>query len=463
MTQALENRTNRSLRDRVETAWLQLGGPLCYASPAESENSAVFFRLLSELEEAGNERLVERLNRRIEKLYASSKSSKLQLMVIHQAKGLEWDVVIIPGLQRTTKTTDPNLVELQEFRLDDGRNAALMAPIPSRQKPEASLYAYLQAVDAERSGYETQRVLYVACTRARQQLHLLGRYSENKKEGLKAPGGSLMELLFPAFESTPVGGANSPDQYPVGGANSPDLPTPHPVGGANSPDLPTPYLVRGANSPDQGDDIANDTDEPVTLPLLRLRPGALPQLERVSAETPKPIEWRPLPNRDAAALGQAVHDWLELMHDHWDRGWSAQWFADHPAALESSLLHAGASPATLPDLLKQLQEILSRIVQSEAGQGILSPDGKSGSWAELPLLRRDGNRISRHIIDRLYEQDGALTIVDYKTGADSAQTREQWASQLQRYRELVQSLEPGKISSTVIFQAAENQIIDLTK
>jgi ATP-dependent helicase/nuclease subunit A len=438
MQQTMENRSNRSLRDRVETAWLQLGGPRCYASPAESENSAVFFRLLSELEEAGNERLVERLNSRIEKLYASSKSSKLQLMVIHQAKGLEFDVVIMPGLQRTTRTTDPNLVELQEFRLDDGRNAALMAPIPSRQKPEASLYAYLQAVDAERSGYETQRLLYVACTRARQQLHLLGRYRETQKDGLKAPGGSLMELLSLAFES-------------AGQSSAPLLAS-----------TATAGLARDPSATDNSD----EDEEPLTpssFPLLKLHIDALPTLENVSAETPEPAQWRPLPNRSAAALGQAVHDWLELMHDHWDRGWNARWFADHPAVLESSLLQAGASQAALPDLLKQLQDILSSILQSEAGQGIISPQGKSGSWAELPLLRRDGNRISRHIIDRLYEDENGLTIIDYKTGADSTQTREQWASQLQRYRELVQSLEAGKISSTVIFQVNDNHVIDLTR
>ncbi|HKX57534.1 MAG TPA: 3'-5' exonuclease, partial [Xanthomonadales bacterium] len=450
-----------SLRNRVEQAWLALGGECCYASPTESENSTEYFRLLESLETESNEQLVERLQSRMDKLYATSSSSRLQLMPIHQAKGLEFDVVIIPGMQRLPKRGDESLVELQEFRLADGRNATLMAPIPSRNKPEASLYQYLQAIDRERSGYETQRVLYVACTRARQQLHLLGRFSESKKQGRYAPKGSLMELLTPAFESASV---VTKDNVGASLAVGSGLV----VGGSLAADMEISVASK-ARSHTVGASLARDKEIessaaqlPPTLPLLRLDANALPPLQPATIDGDA-WEWRPLPNRDAAALGQAVHDWLELIHDHWSQEWTTDWFQQHSVALKSSLLQAGASPAALPELLQQLQGILSRILQSKAGQGIVSPEGKSGSWAELPLLRRDGNRISKHIIDRLYEDANGLTIVDYKTGADSAQTREQWASQLQRYRELVQGLEVGEVSSTVIFQAGENQVIDLTR
>ncbi len=42
-----------------------------------------------------------------------------------------------------------------------------MAPITPKHLAASSLYRYLNAVDAGRSGFEDQRVLYVACTRAR--------------------------------------------------------------------------------------------------------------------------------------------------------------------------------------------------------------------------------------------------------------------------------------------------------
>jgi ATP-dependent helicase/nuclease subunit A len=439
MRRAVENLEAVGLRDSVEQAWRALGGPLCYASPGEAGHATVYFRLLENLEAESNERLVERMQDRLGKLYAGSRSARLQLMPIHQAKGLEFDVVIIPRMHHAPRVTDSNLVELQEFRLAGGYNATLMAPLPSRQKPEASLYTYLQAVDRERSGYETQRVLYVACTRARHRLHLLGRFRESKDKGLYAPKGSLMELLFPAFESasqaavgTGVAGDAAPASVGAGPAANP-----------------------------------REAADPIPFPLLRLRTEALPALDPalgdVPAGTAEPIQWRPLPNRNAAALGQAVHDWLELLHDHWGLGWNEKWFAEHHQALESSLIDAGAAPPALPQLLIELEAILTRILNNESSRELLSPEGKTGSWAELPLLRRDGNRISRHIIDRLYEEKGAFTIIDYKTGADSDQTREQWISQLQRYRRLCDGLESSPVSGTLVLQANDNKVIDLSR
>jgi len=456
MQLAVLNPASQSLRDRVEQAWRALGGEYCYASPVESENSGVFFRLLESLENESNEQLVERLHSRMNKLFATSSSARLQLMPIHQAKGLEFDVVIIPGMQRLPSRGEANLVELQEFRLADGQNATLMAPIPSHNKPEASLYRYLQAIDKERSAYETQRVLYVACTRARQQLHLLGRFRESKDKGLYAPKGSLMELVASAFEGADL-------VLPASATtDQPDRQIADTIGASTAHDPGVIAEIAGVGLVVGRSPTGKDVQATITLPLLRLAEEALPPLPPRAAES-EPWQWRPLPNRDAAALGQAVHNWLELMHDHWSPQWSNNWFSQQSEVLKSSLLQAGASQAALPDLLPQLQSILSSIIQSEIAERIVSPEGKADSWAELPLLRRDGNRISRHIIDRLYELDGELTIVDYKTGADSIQSREQWIAQLHRYRELAQKLEVGRVTRTLILQANDNELIDLSR
>src|SRR5690606_4472182 len=63
---------------------------------------------------------------------------------------------------------------------------------------------------------------------------------------------------------------------------------------------------------------------------------------------------------------------------------------------------------------------------------------------------------------RMYEQDGALTIIDYKTGADSEQTREQWIAQLRRYWKLVEQEGSSQVASTLILQAGQSQILDLS-
>ena len=67
---------------------------------------------------------------------------------------------------------------------------------------------------------------------------------------------------------------------------------------------------------------------------------------------------------------------------------------------------------------------------------VACPEGKIASWSEKMLLRREGPGLQRHIIDRLFvDESGGLAIVDYKTGADTAESRSAWEAQLNRYAE----------------------------
>ncbi len=431
MTQAEVQRAGRSLRQRVETAWLQLGGPLCYASAAELEHARTFLDVLERLEQEGTENLETRLQRQLDELYAGGSPSRLQLMTIHQAKGLEFDVVIVPGMARKPRGDDKTLVALQEFHNPQGEDSSLLAPLPQRVKPEASLYAYLCAIEMERSAYEQQRLLYVACTRPRRQLHLLGRFAANKS-GEYAPSGSLMELLFSAF----------------------------------APSIQSNEATKPVGASHARDNISEGDDEtaqaaPQSYPLLQLQ-GA-PLLPLAVLPEAAALELPELPVRKSVAFGGAVHEWLELIHDHWQQGWDAGWFEQHSDALQSSLVRHGLNADEAAELLPELQRQLKQIISSEPGRAVVSPEGKQQSFTELPLLRRDGNRISKHIIDRIYAGDTGLTIVDYKTGTDSTETRERWISQLQRYRNLVEALRQGKVVRSVILQAGDNQIIDLSQ
>ncbi len=200
MQQAIDARGSHTLRERVEYCWLHLGGPYCYATHAELENADAFFDLLDSLEQDSSQDLITRLEEGLQDLYARSSPSRLQLMTIHQAKGLEFDVVILPGLHRTPRQGDKPLIALQEFRTLDGHDAALVAGLPARGHAAPSVYAYLNAVNEERSAFETQRLLYVAATRAKQRLHVLGKYRRSKQTGkISAPRGTFMHMLFPAF------------------------------------------------------------------------------------------------------------------------------------------------------------------------------------------------------------------------------------------------------------------------
>ena len=427
MRQAIAARGSHTLREQVEYCWLHLGGPYCYATRAELENADAFLELLDSLEQDSSKDLITRLEEGLQDLYARSSPSRLQLMTIHQAKGLEFDVVILPGLHRTPRRGDKPLIALQEFRTLDGHDTALIAGLPARGHDAPSVYAYLNAVNEERSAFETQRLLYVAATRAKQRLHVLGKYRRNKQTGkVSAPRGTFMHMLFPAFLD------QIEDAYEDAEADLDPKPEPTP--------LPLLRLV-----------------DPPPLPVgLGAAPDLVPDSE--------PAQLRSLPAREAAALGDALHHWLELIHDHWERGWTAHWFEQHPDAVASTLKRGGVKDDRIAELLPVLTAMLVHAISTEGSRALLSPEGKTGSWSELTLYKKEGTGFSRHIIDRMYQDtEGRLVIVDYKSGEDSPATRQMWQEQLGRYRALVSSLDLGQVSGTLIHHATSNTVIDLSR
>ena len=100
---ALAARMRGTLRDRVEGVWLALGGPACVEDATELEDAEVYLDALEELEEAG-EVDFGRLAELLDELYAlpdvTATADDVQIMTIHKAKGLEFDTVIVPGLDR---------------------------------------------------------------------------------------------------------------------------------------------------------------------------------------------------------------------------------------------------------------------------------------------------------------------------------------------------------------------------
>ncbi|HMB59347.1 MAG TPA: 3'-5' exonuclease, partial [Xanthomonadales bacterium] len=420
---ALKQSGSQSLRARVEFAWINLGGMYCYASKAELENARAFLGLLDELEKESSENLVERLMERLKDLYAASNPSKIQLMTIHQAKGLEFDVVIMPGLHKSTRKSDRPLVSLQDFRTGEGQDSALLAALPGRGEDLPSVYAYLDAVGKERTQFESQRMLYVAATRARQQLHLLGRYRVSSKNAEPyMPAGTFMEMLGPAFL----------DQI-------------------------DPGMEEAQGKEKAG---AEQAAAPTALPMLRLTNAPMASVAETAEIDGETTELNDLPALEAAALGDAVHLWLELIHDHWERGWTPEWFTNNTEALESCLRRAGIHETRIPALLPKFLETLTRTISSSPGRETVCPEGKAASWAELALFKREGHKISRHIIDRIYENNkGEFVIVDYKSGEDQPESRLLWQEQLSRYRALVEALGLGGVLATEIYQIMDTEIL----
>jgi ATP-dependent exoDNAse (exonuclease V) beta subunit len=144
---------------------------------------------------------IETIKAALDELYAPSEKASVKLMTIHQSKGLEFDTVIMPGLGRGARNDDSPIMHMKEF----SDQSLLLAPIKSSlDTDEGQTYTYLKFIEAQQNKFETMRLLYVAMTRAKHQLHLLGHVNQNHQTLKK----SLLALLMPFYQ-------NLFDQIPI--------------------------------------------------------------------------------------------------------------------------------------------------------------------------------------------------------------------------------------------------------
>ncbi|HXS28290.1 MAG TPA: UvrD-helicase domain-containing protein [Steroidobacteraceae bacterium] len=213
LARALERRDRLDLASCVESTWLALGGPAACREDADLDRAQAFLARLAEWSSepawTGPLELAERL----ETLYASPDGrtpGAVQIMTIHAAKGLEFDTVIVPALGRKLRASPEPLLRWLELPREEAGTDLLMAAIPPPWRREEDRFgAYLKRLAAQRAANERIRLLYVAATRARSQLHLFAEAPQRGVGGAVAPAvlaasaapaeGTLLAALWPGI------------------------------------------------------------------------------------------------------------------------------------------------------------------------------------------------------------------------------------------------------------------------
>ena len=411
---------------RVEHCWLRLGAPLVHPGNGDRLDAHRFLDALAMHDDP--DRLVgEALGELTEGLYsgAAPQPGAIELMTVHAAKGLEWDVVILPGLGRKTAVdADPLLHWIELPRASAGTDL-LLAPIrASVQEPRCSLAGYIKRLRRERARLERVRLLYVAATRARSALHLLGAVAEPVRVG-ESPAptrGSLLDTLWPAIGAqflAAAPAAAAPVRAPV--AASPpslwrlpaqwSLPKPEPR-------APLPRLALGSPT-------ATDAPEYHWVGSTARAIGTIvhAELHRLSAGAQ-------LPASAAASMALA--------------GYGA-WLAE-----------LGVAPEERPRASVTVQQALERTLADPRGRWLLS-GAHLVAHSEWRLTGLYQGRVVNAIIDRmLVDEQQQRWVVDFKTSTHAGgagqqfidSEAERYRPQMQRYRALAGQLggEPVRLA-----------------
>jgi len=196
-----------TLARRVETAWLALGGPAACAQETDLAHARAFLDALAQWSEEPDWSGPQGLPQRLGQLYAAHApaADAVQIMTIHHAKGLEFDHVILPGLGRQRRHIQRQLLQWLDLpRGTRGSDLLMVAVPPAAAAGPTPLGRYVTRLQEQRQRNEATRLLYVAATRARQQLHLFGQLAEPtaEKPDPAPAAGTLLERLWPGIRDS---------------------------------------------------------------------------------------------------------------------------------------------------------------------------------------------------------------------------------------------------------------------
>jgi ATP-dependent exoDNAse (exonuclease V) beta subunit len=211
-------RPTASIGTWLERVWLCLGGAQCVDAAARA-NLDLLWRCLDDLPQGEPDLLGPALDAALNKLNAqpdpsASSDCGVQLMTIHKSKGLEFEVVIVPDLHANAGRGGRKLLSWLERGLapdadafdEDSAGAItefLVAPLQPKGAESGSAKSLVDKARRERESQETRRLLYVAATRARDELHLFARpefkTADDQSLALVPPTSSLLATAWPGL------------------------------------------------------------------------------------------------------------------------------------------------------------------------------------------------------------------------------------------------------------------------
>lgn len=453
------NRQRQALRVTVEAAWHVLGGSgYINASSTGSagvantlDDAMIYLDYLESQEVAGDIQDLASFEKGLIALYASpdlEADETLQIMTIHKAKGLEFDTVIVPGLGRTSRNHDKQLlrwIEQPHSQIAGEKSAAipdlLLAPIQETGLGVDPIYTWVEKLDRDKAQFETDRLLYVAATRAKKFLHLLGHVNgasddHSNAAPLKPLQGSLLQRLWPIVQ--PIYSAAATDD------------------------------AMSLNR-----DLENRTDNSISATVISQSIFRL-KTDWVLPGAPESVTWQESRDRKqiqeeiefswasemARHVGNVVHRWLQKIAEDEMYNWNAARIQGMREQFTWNLIAGGVSgdDQTMVYAVERIILALTNAIQDKRGQWILG--SQPFAQNELRISGIVNDKVMSWIIDRTFcDANGTRWIIDYKTSSHegSALTdfldREQmrYQNQLNQYAKLMRQIDSRPIKLGIYF------------
>jgi ATP-dependent helicase/nuclease subunit A len=435
LEEGLSRRDHAPLADWLEDVWMALGAPDAY--PAEElRHARAFFDALSERTASGEWSGIGTLDSVLANLYARPQAhtaAPVQVMTIHGAKGLEFDHVLVPGLDRErNRGREPLLRWLDLPRAEEESSDLVMAPAPVIGDEEpGEVTAFLKRLTALRAANEQVRLLYVAATRAKRTLHLYAAPAPRANGQVIPRWRTLLASLWPA-----LGEAFQAPSADTASAGCGDIQL---------------ELFAGSQMRRVLRRLTSDWAPP-ELPLA-------PQLARLplaqrSLETLE-FSWVDETRRH---IGTVVHAALQAFGGVAELP-SRGWLESRAERYREQLRRHGVAERDLGWAAAEVVEALSRTVGDARGRWILAPEHRNAG-SEVALTGMTGGRLVSVVVDRSFvDEEGTRWVIDFKTSTHEGggleefigQQLERYRGQLETYAALARGLGPEPVRAALYF------------
>jgi ATP-dependent helicase/nuclease subunit A len=400
--------------------------------PQRRANARKFLQLIEDFENQGMHPL--RIKTTLDTLAEDQREAKasidvrgqnaVQLMTIHNAKGLQFPIVFVPLLDNDiTGRSKPLLIR------EEGPNQVLVSYIDNREvrRQDEWFQEYRR-----REEEEEKRLFYVACTRARDALFLSGiaaKVPPTKESWLKW----LWEILELKLEN---------QRFWLGaGVDFVEL--------LNPDEIPKPARAAGTGPEPQA-------AEPETAIGEITEPAAL-HLSPVTRDTTSD---RKRHGEDTIAFGTVMHQILErISRVELDPTDTAAVTAQARRLFDFEGVEDELCRKHCPEVVRQLNALReSGLLEIVLPQ----PD----SYAELPFMLRREETILSGRIDRLIVRRDTVDVYDYKTfpvkpGELPGLVAEYQDRQMNIYLDTAQKLFPGKKPRGFLIFTAKPELVPL--
>lgn len=379
----------------IKAAWLGLEGPACLQNASERQNVEAYFDLLDKIQ---HDFTLDLLEQRLKKLYAkpvNDSNTQLQLMTIHKSKGLEFDHILLPDLQKAPPHEKDQLLMWQEAP------NLLLAPIKPSEWSHDPIHGYLKHVEKQKLQLEFARLFYVAITRAKQSVHFFCQYTDKKIANM-----TLLSFIWENYE------------------------------GEFLKQQTAEKLIE-----------ENESEKTISRLPINWQSNYSGFQQKQTAYAQQYIN--PPEDNQPAIIGTVIHEALQL---------AAQKINRNTLYWKKRLLLHGLPIEKIPDALALIIETIEKTRNDKRGQWLLQPHQDARSEYALTTIE-NGKCVNGIIDRTFIDENGMRWIIDYKTAepqevsldAFLQHQQERYRKQLENYAKAFQAIDNRPIALALYF------------